>query len=607
MIKKLVKLNFRNKLFLIYAFFVVVILTVIATIYFTQSNRSLISSERQTLRYNAEQIGSRFDDTIARMDHAIEFLLSDINALDGIITLGQDSEGSKIPPAYLNEASSKVRKTLHSYFMEKHFYRVVYFNQNGYVIANNNRDEAQLNSAVTMEDLEWVELASNRRGQSKLIGLHTDDWGLQTQPTVFSLVKEVQGASLGYIEVQYLESELAETIVKPEDQSNIMLFTNDGQLLFAAENFDNLEHYRDIALNSQDVVADYVNPATGTREMVALYHSDKAETVMIAIEDYRDIRSRQMLEMSFLVITWIIIAVLSIVFVWIFAVRLTRPIKQIETLIEQTEISNIDQKLKLDKSVASDEIISLYRSYRGLMKRLADSIEKEKQSAALQMQAQFDTLQAQINPHFIYNILNVISQRSLMAEDELTCEICGSLADILRYSTSTKHKVSTIEEEMTYLEKYCFLLKTRYQHRFEYTSDIDDSIKDTLLPKLTLQQLIENSVSHGFSNTPEVMKVKICGWIENDMVYVCMHDNGQGFSEGKIQELEARFCEFCETYQSGGKIPDLEIGGMGLFNTYARLYLLYKGDLIFELSNDDGAKILIGVKSDSSRMISQGD
>ena len=174
---------------------------------------------------------------------------------------------------------------------------------------------------------------------------------------------------------------------------------------------------------SQEVVADYVNPATGTREMVALYHSDKAETVMIAIEDYRDIRSRQMLEMSFMVVTWVIIAILSIVFVWIFAVKLTKPIKQIETLIEQTEISNIGQKLKLDKSVASDEIISLYRSYRGLMKRLADSIEKEKQSAALQMQAQFDTLQAQINPHFIYNILNVISQRSLMAEDELTCEI----------------------------------------------------------------------------------------------------------------------------------------------------------------------------------------
>ena len=186
MIKKLVKLNFRNKLFLIYAFFVVVILTVIATIYFTPKQPQP-HKQRTADRfvYNAEQIGSRFDDTIARMDHAIEFLLSDINALDGIITLGQDSEGSKIPAAYLNDASAKVRKTLHSYFMEKHFYRVVYFNQNGYVIANNNRDEAQVNGEVVMDDLEWIELASNRRGKSKLIGLHTDDWGLRTQPTVF--------------------------------------------------------------------------------------------------------------------------------------------------------------------------------------------------------------------------------------------------------------------------------------------------------------------------------------------------------------------------------------------------------------------------------------
>ncbi|MBP8989058.1 MAG: sensor histidine kinase, partial [Clostridia bacterium] len=145
-------------------------------------------------------------------------------------------------------------------------------------------------------------------------------------------------------------------------------------------------------------------------------------------------------------------------------------------------------------------------------------------------------------------------------------------------------------------EKYCFLLKTRYQHRFEYTCEIDDSIKKAQLPKLTLQQLIENSIKHGFSNSSEIMRIKIDGWIEGDDVTICMQDNGQGFDQQTIEALNTKFFDLRQKLQSGGQIPNLEIGGMGLVNTYARLYLLYKDDLIFEVSNDGGAKISIGFR-----------
>lgn len=594
---KAIKLNFRNKLFFIYALFVVVILAVIANIYFYQNRKYLTGREEQALIYNADQIGGRVDDNIARMEHAIEFLLSDISSLDSIIMLGNATEGKAIPKVYLDEASSEIRKTLHSYFLEKHFYRVVFFNQNGYVIANNNRDTTAVDPQASIDDIGWISDASGIGGRSKLIGIHQDEWGLRENPQVYSLIKEIQGASLGFVEVQCLAEDLRDVIIKPEDQTNFMLFTTDGNLLFAVEDYKALEHYRNIALSASEKVANYQNDQTGKNEMIALYRSEKSDTILLAIEDYKDIQQRQWMEMSFIILTWIIIAIASIAFVWFFAWKLTKPIKQIEGLIEQTEISNIGQKLTLDRSIASDEIVSLYRSYRGLMKRLSESIEKEKQSSLLQMKAQFDTLQAQINPHFIYNILNVISQRGMMADDELTCEICGSLADILRYSTNTKQKTASIAEEITYLDKYCFLLKTRYRHRFEYSCEIDDCIREARLPKLTLQQLIENSIAHGFTNSAEIMKIRICGWTDEDMIYICMHDNGQGFDSDKLSILNDKFSQFRDLFKSGGEIPDLEIGGMGLVNTYARLYLFYREELVFELSNDDGAKILIGFKS----------
>ncbi len=114
-----------------------------------------------------------------------------------------------------------------------------------------------------------------------------------------------------------------------------------------------------------------------------------------------------------------------------------------------------------------------------------------KEDADLQLQAQLDMLQAQVNPHFIYNTLNVISSRGILDDDEVICDICDDLAGMLRYSTDTEKKTATIRMELEYLRKYFSLMKYRYEYKLEYAIEMDPEIDEQWIPKLTVQQFVE--------------------------------------------------------------------------------------------------------------------
>lgn len=165
--------------------------------------------------------------------------------------------------------------------------------------------------------------------------------------------------------------------------------------------------------------------------------------------------------------------------------------------MENTGLENLDAELAVPDT--DDEVQAVGIAYQNLMRRLNESIVKEKRMSLLQLQAQFDTLQAQVNPHFLYNVLNVISSRGIMDGDEEICEICGCLAAMLRYSTNTKERYATVEKELEYLERYIFLLKSRYEHRLEVEVDCEESVKHEQLPKIVLQQLVENNIQHGYN------------------------------------------------------------------------------------------------------------
>ena len=183
-----------------------------------------------------------------------------------------------------------------------------------------------------------------------------------------------------------------------------------------------------------------------------------------------------------------------------------------------------------------------------------------------------------------------------MDGEEEICEICGCLAAMLRYSTNTKERYATVEKELEYLDRYIFLLKSRYEHRLEVNVQCEESVKKETLPKIVLQQLVENSVQHGYQNSKNIMKIQVHGWRDETGWYFEVRDNGQGATEEVRKELEDKMRKIRERIMSRGSSIEMEIGGMRLANTYARMFLLYNGKAVFRIKNlDEGLSVIIGV------------
>lgn len=126
---------------------------------------------------------------------------------------------------------------------------------------------------------------------------------------------------------------------------------------------------------------------------------------------------------------------------------------------------------------------------------------------------------------------------------------------------------------------------------------MDGGIRAQIVPKTVLQQIVENSINHGFENNTGRMEITLRGFQKDGYWFLSVRDNGQGFREETLKDLNEKFEKTKKSLFEDRSNIELEIGGMGLVNTYARLLLIYSDSLVFELKNtEDGSEVLFGAK-----------
>ena len=585
-------MRFRYKLIVSYAALAFILSLILGIVWQYYNTREYRSNAHENLKFLSEQMTIQFDNSYNAMSQVTNYILSDQDMLGAIRGLSDTENRRYTEMISENEAILK-NGISNDYFMSN-FYRVIFFNTYGNIIYSTmNTDMGVINSKTAIEDCYWLEEARALHGKPLLVGIHEDNWKADSKEKVFSMVRAVQGQPLGYIEVQQKIDRLEELFSFPEREIRTTILLEDGSLFYSTDE-ENLDTYRTYASSCEDNA--YEDKPS---DLLLSLSTSKTGAKIILSEDMRIIREGIPQTAVFSLLLVVTIFSLSMVFVILISTYLTKPIRDMRKQIEQTQLSNLDQELIINTS--DNEIEALNRSYRDLLRRLSESLDKEKKLSLLQLQAQFDTLQAQVNPHFLYNVLNVISNRGMEDGDEKICDICGNLAAMLRYSTSTVERYATVEQELDYLRQYVYLLKSRFEERLEVEITCEESIRRKIIPKIVLQQLVENSMLHGYNQKDTVMRIKVRGWIEENGWYISVEDNGDGMEEAVLQNLLAKLEEIRKKIHIQKSSIEMEIGQMGLANLYARMYLLYVDGLVFRLENkqESGVIITIGVKEGS--------
>jgi two-component system sensor histidine kinase YesM len=534
-----------------------------------------------------------------------EFLLSDTKSLSAINPLGRVPRGeAPPPPRYIGEAKRDLASNLLTYVVDVNFHRVNYFSSLGDILSSNSRRDVLPDGSADPGRFHRLPLIDAAQGKPVLLPPYADPWDPKDPQKVFGVVRLIMGNDIpSYLEVQKPYT-ILENFYTPDPSGSIRAgIANSRGEIFLSQFNGNEEK---ILLGYLDEGAEAPSGIRGEYRQGALSFRIGSDIVAVQYSAYTDtytavMRTGKSMSASFVYITRTIIGlcllacIVSAGLIYALSLRVTAPISRLAAKMELTSLDNITRSISFED--ASDEFVWLYQAYNRLLKRLSYSINQEKEMSLLHLQAQFDTLQAQVNPHFLYNVLNVLSHRGLLNKDEVICAICEKLAAMMRYSAELSRRMVTIREELECVEHYLYLLKTRYQQKLNYRVETDPAEMDRIIPKMVIQPLIENAISHGFKDGTGVMEIAVRSFADtgSGCWYIEVKDNGGGFSAETLRELEQKMRGIRLRVKNGNRNLEIDIGGMGLLNIYARFYIIFGDDTIFRISNlEKGASITVG-------------
>lgn len=204
-------------------------------------------------------------------------------------------------------------------------------------------------------------------------------------------------------------------------------------------------------------------------------------------------------------------------------------VKSVDTLVREIRIIRKEDPDHIIEIDTGDEIDEIAHQVNKMVRSIQELSQRNIALAEVNNRMEMQNLQAQINPHFIYNTLDNI--RYLIPTDpQRAQQLIGRFIGILRYSiNNTKHNVP-VKDDLKYLQDYLVIQSTRFGANFSYEIDIDDACMEFIIPKLLLQPLLENSIKYGFQKKP-CIHIGVRGWLGEDALYFTVEDNGGGVDE----------------------------------------------------------------------------
>lgn len=185
----------------------------------------------------------------------------------------------------------------------------------------------------------------------------------------------------------------------------------------------------------------------------------------------------------------------------------------------------------------NDEIANLGRRFSALMKRVSELMVEVKQVEEQKRAEELKALQAQINPHFLYNTLDMVYWLAKMNHDDKIADLVAALADFFRLSLNKGEDITTVSREIEHVKKYLEIQKVRMDGKFDYVIDMGQEVAERKVPKLILQPIVENSLVHGFENMSCQGLIEIKVWKEKNDIVFNIADNGCGIEKKLLTEL----------------------------------------------------------------------
>jgi sensor histidine kinase YesM len=280
-----------------------------------------------------------------------------------------------------------------------------------------------------------------------------------------------------------------------------------------------------------------------------------------------------------------LIAIFFILFLTMFfiankiATNKTKAIDELLAAIMSVQQGNLNTVVNIN---TNDEFELIGQHYNEMVVKVNQLIEKNKEEVKRSVLSEIKQLEAQFNPHFLFNTLEMLKYM-IKIDKESSLKVIISMSNLLRYSINSDFHSVRLIDDIKYIEDYLTIQKFRFDENFDYSVYLEDETKDCIIPKLIIQPIIENSIKYGYE-TKSYLKVDIKCNIKDDKLIIYIKDNGEGMSLEKYKEL----IELIHNSENN-------TNHIGLYNVQKRINLIYGMDYGLEIFSElnEGTKIII--------------
>lgn len=281
-----------------------------------------------------------------------------------------------------------------------------------------------------------------------------------------------------------------------------------------------------------------------------------------------------------------------LVLIWFISRQIYHPVYELRVRMEQMGLDNLPFPEELPDD--ADEIQMFHHVFASMMKRIQKQNDLLVQQKIRELEVAYQALQSQINPHFLHNTLYLIGLKGEEHDAPEIMDMCSYLTHMTAYCTGAQEETVLLSQEAAYMEYYLQLMKYRYLDMLEYHIQISDSLKTLSVPKFILQPLVENCFTHGFKNCPKPhFCIQVSIQEENGQCVLLIEDNGNGFSPEDCDRIAEDIQFVKQSVDDPNPRFVNHISGIGLVNTYARLYIRFHGAVTLDVgrSSLDGGLV----------------
>jgi len=389
------------------------------------------------------------------------------------------------------------------------------------------------NSNQISEDRELYRMALGAEGRNVWLPI-----GDELEIISIRQIREMRNLSLSTLGVLFIHIDMERLVQNVLDfsEGKIFMISDGGEIIFT-----NQRDFQQQRLPEPPTSKGYrIQDINGNTYLISHLKSGyDSDLTYFNILPYEQISSRSERLRDMMILFFVVLFILILVISRRASHSISQPLVSLTEIIKQVQMGNFEIGDSLYReNIYMNEIGQLHRNFRIMLGKINVLFKENYQKQLIIHETEYKALQAQINPHFLYNTLDTVNWMARMNKQDQISEMVEALAHMLRSVVSRKEPLISLDQELQILKNYITIQKYRFDDRLDFSLDVIPQAKQFVVPKLTIQPLVENAIQHGLERITGECKIRVEVRLQAENLEITVSDTGPGMEPDVLAEIK---------------------------------------------------------------------